>query len=103
MIGVRTVSATPNRTSTEAIAIPATNAMGERSKMPPQVETAVARDGAADRLHGGACRYLTSVSSLNIGRYIEMTIVPTIAPTPIMRIGSMIEVSDWMLASTSSS
>ena len=39
-------------------------------------------------------RYLISVSSLNIGRYIEMTIVPTITPTPIIRIGSMIEVSD---------
>ena len=47
--------------------------------------------------------YLTSVSILNIGRYIEITIVPTIAPTPIIRIGSMIEVSDWMLESTSSS
>ena len=48
-------------------------------------------------------RYLISVSSLNIGRYIEMTIVPTITPTPIIRIGSMIEVSEAMLASTSSS
>ena len=48
-------------------------------------------------------RYLISVSSLNIGRYIEITIVPTIAPTPIIRIGSMIEVSEAMLASTSSS
>lgn len=48
-------------------------------------------------------RYLMSVRSLNIGRYIEMTIVPTMTPTPIMRIGSMIEVRDWMLASTSSS
>ena len=47
--------------------------------------------------------YLISVSSLNIGRYIEITIVPTITPTPIIRIGSMIDVSDWMLASTSSS
>jgi hypothetical protein len=47
--------------------------------------------------------YLISVRSLNIGRYMEITIVPTMAPTPIIRIGSMIEVSDWMLASTSSS
>ena len=47
--------------------------------------------------------YLISVSILNIGRYIEITIVPTMMPTPIIRIGSMIEVSDWMLESTSSS
>ncbi len=32
-----------------------------------------------------------------------MTIVPTMAPTPIISSGSMIDVSDWMLASTSSS
>ena len=47
--------------------------------------------------------YLISVSILNIGRYIEMMITPTIMPTPIIMIGSMIEVSDWMAASTSSS
>jgi hypothetical protein len=28
--------------------------------------------------------------------------VPTMAPTPIVRIGSMIDLSDWMLESTSS-
>ena len=38
-------------------------------------------------------RYLMSVSSRNIGRYIEMMITPTIKPTPIIMIGSMIEVS----------
>jgi hypothetical protein len=43
---------------------------------------------------GGGGGYLMSVSILNIGRYIEMTIVPTITPTPIIRIGSMIEVND---------
>jgi hypothetical protein len=48
-------------------------------------------------------RYLMSVSILNIGRYIAITIVPTMAPTPIIRIGSMMDVSDWMLESTSSS
>ena len=48
-------------------------------------------------------RYLMSVIILNIGRYIAMTIIPTIAPTQIISTGSMIEVSDWMLASTSSS
>jgi hypothetical protein len=48
-------------------------------------------------------RYLMSVSILNIGRYIEITIVPTMTPTPIIRIGSMMDVSDWMLESTSSS
>ena len=47
--------------------------------------------------------HLTSWSILNIGRYIEITIIPTMAPTPIIMIGSMIEVSDWMLVSTSSS
>jgi hypothetical protein len=48
-------------------------------------------------------RYLTSESILNIGRYIEMMITPTIRPTPIIISGSMIEVSDWIEASTSSS
>ena len=52
---------------------------------------------------GVAATYLISVRSLNIGRYIEMTMVPTMMPTPIIKIGSMIEVRDWMLASTSSS
>ena len=47
--------------------------------------------------------YLMSVSILNIGRYIAITIVPTMIPTKIIRIGSMIDVSDWMLESTSSS
>ena len=47
--------------------------------------------------------YWISVSILNIGRYIAITIVPTITPTQIMSSGSMIEVSDWMLESTSSS
>jgi hypothetical protein len=48
-------------------------------------------------------RYLMSVSSRNIGRYIEMMITPTIRPTPIIMIGSMIEVSVAIDASTSSS
>ena len=47
--------------------------------------------------------YLISVSSLNIGMYIAITIVPTIAPTAIIMIGSMMDVSAWMLESTSSS
>ena len=61
------------------------------------------------RLPGGfelcpySARYLMSVSILNIGRYIAITIVPTMMPTPIIRIGSMMDVSDWMLESTSSS
>jgi hypothetical protein len=29
--------------------------------------------------------------------------VPTMAPTPIVRIGSIIDLGDWMLESTSSS
>ena len=48
-------------------------------------------------------RYLISVRSLNIGRYIEMTMVPTMAPTQIISSGSMIDVSEAMLESTSSS
>jgi hypothetical protein len=48
-------------------------------------------------------RYLISVSILNIGRYMLMMITPTIRPTPIIMIGSMIEVSAWIDASTSSS
>ena len=48
-------------------------------------------------------RYLTSVSILNIGRYIEITITPTMQPTPIIMIGSTIEVSDAIEVSTSSS
>jgi hypothetical protein len=51
----------------------------------------------------GSLGYFTSVSSLNIGRYIERMIVPTMIPTPIIMIGSMIEVSAEIEASTSSS
>ncbi len=47
--------------------------------------------------------YWISVSSLNIGRYIEMITMPTMIPTPSIMIGSTIEVSDWIEASTSSS
>ena len=47
--------------------------------------------------------YLTSVSSLNIGRYMLMMMMPTMMPTPTIIIGSMIEVSAWIEASTSSS
>ena len=48
-------------------------------------------------------RYLISVSSLNIGRYMEMITMPTITPTPSIMIGSTIDVSAWTEASTSSS
>jgi PAP2 superfamily protein len=47
--------------------------------------------------------YLTSVSILNIGRYIEMMMIPTTMPTAIIISGSMIAVSVWMDESTSSS
>jgi hypothetical protein len=47
--------------------------------------------------------YLTRVSILNIGMYIEMMMTPTMSPTPIIMIGSTIEVSDCTDASTSSS
>ena len=48
-------------------------------------------------------RYWISVSSLNIGRYMEMMITPTISPTPIIMSGSRIEVSVAIELSTSSS
>ena len=48
-------------------------------------------------------RYLTSVSSLNIGRYIEITMIPTMTPTRIIISGSMIDVIEAIAASTSSS
>jgi hypothetical protein len=47
--------------------------------------------------------YLTSESILNIGRYIAITMTPTIIPTRIIISGSTIDVSDWIAASTSSS
>ena len=43
------------------------------------------------------------LSILNIGRYMAMMITPTIRPTRSIMIGSTIEVSDWIEASTSSS
>ena len=54
-------------------------------------------------LHRGRQRYLTMFIMLKIGRYIEMTTTPTMAPTPIIRMGSRIDVSALMLALTSSS
>ncbi len=51
----------------------------------------------------GRFAYLTSWSSLNIGRYIARMIVPTMTPTTMIMIGSMIEVSAEIEASTSSS
>ena len=50
-----------------------------------------------------AGRYLTSESIRNIGRYIAITITPTMQPTRIIINGSTIDVSDWIAASTSSS
>jgi hypothetical protein len=40
---------------------------------------------------------------LNIGRYIATMMMPTMNPTPIIMSGSMIEVRDWIVLSTSSS
>ena len=48
-------------------------------------------------------RYLTSLSILNIGRYMLMMITPTMQPTPTIIMGSMIEVRAGIDASTSSS
>ena len=60
--------------------------------------------GNVKRLQRPASRhYLTSESILNIGRYIAIRMIPTMIPTPINISGSMIEVRDWIDASTSSS
>ena len=63
----------------------------------------VAASGAATGARAAHARYLISVSSLNIGRYMEMITMPTMTPTPSIMIGSTIEVSAWTEASTSSS
>jgi hypothetical protein len=82
----------PNRTRNDTAAISATKTSGDRRpRRRPRLRTASIEAPLRPAVH--AC-YLTSVSSLNIGMYIEITIVPTIAPTPIIRSGSMIEVSD---------
>ena len=52
---------------------------------------------------GGQPLFEISFSILNIGRYIEIRMMPTITPTPIIISGSMIEVSAPIDASTSSS
>ena len=52
---------------------------------------------------GKPLRYLTRLSILNIGRYMLMMMMPTMQPTPTIISGSMIEVSAWIDASTSSS
>ena len=49
------------------------------------------------------CWFPISCMSLNIGRYIEMMMMPTMKPTPIIMSGSMIEVRDAIAESTSSS
>jgi hypothetical protein len=64
-------------------------------------EAALANALALPATRGRA--YSIRVSILNIGRYIAITMTPTIIPTPIIMIGSMIEVSAWIEASTSSS
>ena len=66
----------------------------------PQVLKEIGRSHTANQRRR---RYLTSENSLNIGKYIEMMITPTIAPTPIIIRGSMIAVSEAIAASTSSS
>jgi hypothetical protein len=47
--------------------------------------------------------YWISVSSLNMGRYIAMMMIPTMIPTPIIMSGSMIDVRLAIALSTSSS
>ena len=61
------------------------------------------RHSGYGRTQPPAATYLTSESSLNIGRYMEMMITPTIIPTPIIMSGSMIAVSEAIALSTSSS
>jgi hypothetical protein len=70
---------------------------------PIVVHTRACRIGAATDLDLRETAYCTSSSSLNIGRYIAMTITPTIAPTPIIISGSTIEVRAAIEVSTSSS
>jgi hypothetical protein len=50
-----------------------------------------------------AANYWISVSSLNMGMYIEMMMMPTMIPTPIIIRGSMTEVRVAIELSTSSS
>ena len=68
-----------------------------------RVDSSSLRIGLRPPTGARAPRYLMSVSILNIGRYIEMMMMPTMIPTPIIMIGSMIEVSVWIDESTSSS
>jgi hypothetical protein len=75
-----------------------------RSKGP--LKSATASDKYLRRVStscGPYSRYLTSVSSLNIGRYMLMMMMPTMIPTPTIISGSMIEVRAAIDASTSSS
>ena len=65
--------------------------------------TAVGTETSRGSASSDSSFYWMSVSILNIGMYMAITIVPTMTPTPIISTGSMIEVSDWMLESTSSS
>jgi hypothetical protein len=67
------------------------------------IDTEDAGGGAVLPSSVGGVVYSIRVSILNIGRYIAITMMPTIAPTRIIISGSMIEVSAWMAASTSSS
>ena len=57
----------------------------------------------ASRAAADYCWFPISCISLNIGRYIEMMMMPTMKPTPIIMIGSMIEVRFAIAESTSSS
>ena len=62
-----------------------------------------ARSMPSRELPGGLLLFPISCISLNMGRYIEMMMIPTMKPTPIIISGSMIEVRFAIAASTSSS
>ena len=51
----------------------------------------------------GIAAYSTSSKILNMGRYIEITMAPTMPPTTTINKGSMIEVKAFTAASTSDS
>ena len=86
---------------------------GARSRRRARLRRARASTGSADASRAAVLRepgspgrkpgYWTSCRSLNIGRYIAITMIPMIAPTPIIMSGSMIEVSEAIEVSTSSS
>ena len=77
------------------------------TNLPPQPTPLIGRERelaeVVELLRRPDVGYFTRLSSLNIGKYIEMMITPTMAPTPIIISGSIMAVSEAIAASTSSS